>query len=160
MNDNELNKLNHNFDYLSESHRRIQTQINDLVLDAGESNQEVVQARGGHQVLNDRLNSIDSQLAQKATKDDIKTLEKVKADQSFVDSQFATIVSGAPTGTYTDLNALREAYPDGAEGVMLVLEDGHWYYWNETAQDWLDGGLYQAVSWEVYMFEPDEEWVI
>ena len=64
MNDNELNKLNHNFDYLSESHRRIQTQINDLVLDAGESNQEVVQARGGHLVLNDRLNSIDSKLAQ------------------------------------------------------------------------------------------------
>ena len=71
MNDNELNKLNHNFDYLSESHRRIQTQINDLVLDAGESNQEVVQARGGHQVLNDRLNSIDSQLAQKADENDV-----------------------------------------------------------------------------------------
>ncbi|HEY8400955.1 MAG TPA: hypothetical protein VIK89_06820 [Cytophagaceae bacterium] len=84
--------------------------------------------------------------AQTATKEELLELNRRKADQSFVDSQFATIVSGAPRGTYTDLNALREAYPEGTEGVMLVLDDGHWYYWNETAQDWLDGGIYQATG--------------
>ncbi len=67
-----------------------------------------------------------------------------KADQAFVDSQFSTIVSGAPKGTYTDLTYLQSAYPSGAEGVFLVLADGHWYYWNATTTSWTDGGLYQS----------------
>lgn len=66
-----------------------------------------------------------------------------KADKSFVDAQFATIVSGSPKGTYTTLAALKTAYPNGANGVFLVLEDGHWYYY---ASGWKDGGVYQGVG--------------
>ena len=67
-----------------------------------------------------------------------------KADQSFVDSQLSAIVSGAPKGTYTDLSALRAAYPTGTDGIFLVLQNGHWYYWNEVTSSWTDGGVYQA----------------
>lgn len=84
LNDGELNKLNHNFEYLSESHRRLQTQINDLVLESGgDSNLEVVQARGGYRVLNDRLDAVDSQLAQ--TTDLANALNSSKADKGYVD---------------------------------------------------------------------------
>ncbi|WP_373781147.1 hypothetical protein [Jeotgalibaca porci] len=85
-----------------------------------------------------------------------------KAEQSFVDSQFATIVSGAPKGTYTDLTALKIAYPNGAEGIFLVLSDGHWYYWNSTTQAWTDGGVYQSAGgdWLEAMTEENESWVI
>ncbi|WP_231181814.1 phage tail protein [Clostridium botulinum] len=76
----------------------------------------------------------------------LKNLQTKKADQSFVDSQIATIVSGAPKGTYPTLTALKEAYPGGAEGIFLVLENGHWYYWNKEKTEWLDGGVYQATS--------------
>ncbi|HJF30544.1 MAG TPA: hypothetical protein K8V56_02040, partial [Sporosarcina psychrophila] len=69
-----------------------------------------------------------------------------KADQSFVDSQLSAIVSGAPKGTYTDLASLQTAYPDGAEGIFLVLSDGHWYYWNDMTNAWTDGGIYQATT--------------
>ncbi|SFG10836.1 SGNH/GDSL hydrolase family protein [Sporolactobacillus nakayamae] len=67
-----------------------------------------------------------------------------KADQSFVDSQFAAIISGAPKGTYATLSSLKAAYPNGTDGVMLVLEDGKWYYWNSMVNDWLPGGVYQS----------------
>lgn len=111
---------------------------------SGNANMEVSMARGPFGTLNHRLNNIESK----------------KADQAFVDAQFASIVSGAPKGTFVNLQALRDAYPNGEEGVFLVLSNGHWYYWNETEKDWLDGGLYQSVSWEVYMTTQDEEWVI
>ena len=69
-----------------------------------------------------------------------------KADQAFVDSQLSAIVSGAPKGTFTDLTALRTAHPNGTDGIFLVLENGHWYYWNDTSNAWTDGGIYQANS--------------
>ena len=59
----------------------------------GNSNMEVSMARGRFSTLNNRLDSID----------------RVKADQSFVDAQFASIVSGAPKGTYATLQALKDA---------------------------------------------------
>ncbi len=114
---------------------------------------EVVNARNGEPSLKERLDKehqeVTSQLQQ-------------KAEQSFVDSQFATIVSGAPKGTYTDLTSLQSAYPSGAEGIFLVLSDGHWYYWNSTTDAWTDGGVYQSPGgdWLEAMTEENESWVI
>lgn len=88
--------------------------------------------------LTPQINNLTAQLAQ-------------KADQAFVDSQFSSIVSGAPKGTYTNLTALQTAYPNGADGVFLVLENGHWYYWNSTSSAWSDGGLYQATSSDEFL---------
>lgn len=76
----------------------------------------------------------------------VKEIETRKADQSFVDAQFTTIVSGAPKGTFATLSALKTAYPSGTGGIFLVLEDGHWYYWNSDSLDWLDGGVYQSTG--------------
>lgn len=94
------------------------------------------------------INNINLELTKKANKletdEKISSLEKQKADQSFVDLQFANIVSGAPKGTYTTLAALNTAFPSGTEGVFLVVADGHWYYWNGSI--WADGGLYQGVE--------------
>ncbi|MEK5414403.1 hypothetical protein [Paenibacillus sp. FSL L8-0708] len=87
---------------------------------------------------------IDTQLATKATKAELISGLAPKADQSYVDTQFANIVSGAPKGTYTTLSALQAALPTGAEGTFLVLEDGKWYFWNGTA--WASGGVYQSTK--------------
>lgn len=73
---------------------------------------------------------------------EVDRLQDTKANQSFVDSQFAAIVSGAPKGTYATLADLTAAYPAGTSGVFLVLANGHWYYWAVDA--WLDGGPYLA----------------
>lgn len=71
----------------------------------------------------------------------IKLLNDLKADKTFVDAQFASIVSGSPKGTFATLTALQSAYPNGTEGVFLVLQNGHWYYY---ASGWKDGGVYQG----------------
>lgn len=73
----------------------------------------------------------------------VTNLQISKADKSFVDSKFASIVSGAPKGTFATLAALQTAYPSGTEGVFLVFENGHWYYY---ASGWKDGGVYQSVG--------------
>jgi len=88
------------------------------------------------------LNKIEDGLVEATAQ--LATLDQVKADQSFVDLQFANIVSGAPKGTYTTLSALQAAYPTGTSGVFLVLANGHWYYWNGSI--WDDGGLYQSTG--------------
>lgn len=48
----------------------------------------------------------------------------------------------SPTGAYTNLAALQAAYQTGEDGVFVVKDTGHWYFWNGSA--WEDGGLYQS----------------
>lgn len=111
-------------------HDAIKTTYDDASKD-GNANMEVSMARGKYDTLNDRLEGFDYDIS-------------LKANQSFVDAQFASIVSGAPKGTFNSLAALKNAYPNGTDGVFLVLENGHWYYWNSVTKQWTDGGLYQA----------------
>src|SRR5690625_2216485 len=150
----ERNKINENWDGLEQ----LGDSVTDLVLESGgDSNLEVVQARGGERVLNDRLDKMEYKIEEKAdqayvndelnnrvTKQEFQDGLAPKADQTFVDAQLASIVSGAPKGTFATLQALIDAYPNGTEGIFLVLSDGHWYYWNENDKKWTDGGLYQS----------------
>lgn len=52
------------------------------------------------------------------------------------------VIDGSPKGVYADLSSLQTAFPDGASGVYLTSDNGHWYYWNGST--WTDGGVYQA----------------
>src|SRR5699024_7424918 len=63
----------------------LQTQINDLVLDAGESNQEVAQARGGHKVLADRLNETEREIEDKHN----ETLSQLARAEQLLDGKKA-----------------------------------------------------------------------
>src|SRR5699024_3027955 len=87
-----------------------QTQINDLVLDSGESNQEVVQARGGHQVLADRLNETEREIEdKKADKIALSQIAQSKRDKN-VDIEMKDLSQG-----------VREAMTGGS--VAVVGED-------------------------------------
>lgn len=69
MDDNNLNKLNFNFIELYQMNNQMNAILNDLVLNSGgDSNLEVVQARGGKPTLNARLDDFTSQLNETATK--------------------------------------------------------------------------------------------
>jgi hypothetical protein len=81
--------------------------------------------------LTPRLNEVDAQLAEKATKTE-------------VDSKVSQIVSGSPKGTYTTLSALQTDKPSGDTGIYVVSADGKWYYWNGS--NWVEGGLYQSTG--------------
>ena len=59
-----------------------------------------------------------------------------------------------PKGTYDNLSALQTAYPNGASGVYVTSDDGHWHYWNGSA--WADGGVYQATEIADASITPDK----
>lgn len=64
------NKNNHNDNF--EELYRLKEVISDLVLESGESNAEVVQARGGKKVLADRLDGIEDAINEVANTSDIE----------------------------------------------------------------------------------------
>src|SRR5699024_11647503 len=53
------NDINDNFKELYDDNKKTNDTIDTLVLESGKSDLEVVQARGGKRVLNDRLNDIE-----------------------------------------------------------------------------------------------------
>ncbi|HDR8493703.1 TPA: SGNH/GDSL hydrolase family protein [Bacillus cereus] len=62
---------------------------------------------------------------------------------SFLASQFSGF-NGSPKGAYQTLQDLKNAFPNGTNGVYVVNEDGKWYYWNGSA--WVAGGVYQSTG--------------
>lgn len=57
------------------------------------------------------------------------------------------VIDGSPKGVYANLSALQTAYPNGASGVYLTSDTGHWYYYNNG---WQDGGAYRESSNTIY----------
>lgn len=75
IDDRMLNNINHNFIELYKMRNALQNQIDDIILDSGESNQEVAAARGGNRTLGGRLDNFD-RLMEKANQDLKNKVEK------------------------------------------------------------------------------------
>ena len=52
----------------------------------------------------------------------------------------------SPTDTFENLGKLKEKYPNGQQGVFVVQDTGHWYFWSELENTWKDGGIYQSAG--------------
>lgn len=81
--------------------------------------------------INNSINTINGQLAEKANKVEVTTA-------------ISNMGSASPKGVYSTLSALQTAYPTGATGIYIVSADGKWYYWNGTT--WTIGGTYQSTG--------------
>lgn len=92
---------------------------------------EINTARKGKSTLGEKINEIDTQLAEKAKITD-------------VNNQIASVASGSPKGVYATLSLLQTAYPTGNTNIYVVSADGKWYYWNGSA--WTAGGVYQSTG--------------
>lgn len=57
------------------------------------------------------------------------------------------VIDGSPKGVFANLSALQTEYPNGASGVYLTSDNGHWYYYNNG---WKDGGLYCESSQTIH----------
>src|SRR5699024_9257447 len=80
------NGENDNWDIIEGNLERVEETISDLVLESGgDSNLEVVQARGGKPVLNERFVDIETELAEtkqkKADRTEVNQLADDKADK-------------------------------------------------------------------------------
>lgn len=65
----------------------------------------------------------------KAEKVDLERVESRKADRVWTEMTFATMQTQF-TSTFLNLQTLNSAYPAGATGAFLVLEDNGLYVWN------------------------------
>lgn len=81
----------------------------------GNANMEVAKARGTFETLGQRMDSAD---------------KLVNA-----------LSSAGPKQVFSNLTELQRIYPNGASGIYLTSDNGHWWYWNGV---WRDGGVYQS----------------
>ncbi|EGL99367.1 SGNH/GDSL hydrolase family protein [Ligilactobacillus salivarius] len=51
-------------------------------------------------------------------------------------------VVATPTKVFDNLSKLKETYPNGADGVMVTVDNGHKYFWQDNK--WVDFGVYQS----------------
>lgn len=88
--------------------------------------------------------------------------QEINDNFSYLDSEkvsrqeLAEMTNGI-TEVFETFEELEAEYPNGKEGLFLVVKDGHIYYWKD---EWKDAGKYQSTDWLDYMTEQDEEWVI
>lgn len=126
-----------------------QTQLDTIVID-GDSSVEAAQARVDekdvvHPTLkariDDGMNSVNQQLAQKAN------INQIISKTDF-DSWVATLLDGGPSIFYDTLSSLEADYPNGSAGVALVRETdpARIYVWNPTTEKWQDFGEYQGIE--------------
>lgn len=97
----------------------------------GNTNMEVIKARGLAGNLDDRLNTIENTLNGKASAD-------------FVEKKFNKIESNAPKAVLNSLSEISSTYPNGANGIVVAKDTGKWYYYDEGARSWKEGGVYQS----------------
>ena len=70
-------------------------------------------------------------------------IESIKSDIDKLNSTIVNgVIDGSPKGVYDNLSALQTALSEGASGVYLTRDNGHWCFWNGT--EWVDGGLYRT----------------
>ena len=97
----------------------------------GNTNMEVVKARGLAGNLDDRLSTIENTLNGKASAD-------------FVEKKFNKIESNAPKAVLSSLSEISSTYPNGANGIVVAKDTGKWYYFDDGARSWKEGGVYQS----------------
>ena len=97
----------------------------------GNTNMEVIKARGLDGNLDDRLSTIENTLNGKASAD-------------FVEKKFNKIESNAPKAVLSSLSEISSTYPNGANGIVVAKDTGKWYYYDEGARSWKEGGVYQS----------------
>lgn len=133
LNRNTRNSDNENWEIIENNFKKLEKSISALVIEGGGSSDiEVVQARGGYLVLNDRLNAIDNRI------------------QSIGDM--------TPKESFNNLDELKSAYPNGAKGIYIIKDLNAWYFWDGGA--WTEGGIFTVQILDDYLTTYNEKWVV
>lgn len=104
-------------------------------------------------------NDVVKTVVYEANKSEVTQRLSQKAEQSYVDNALANMSDGSPKELFYSLTALKNKYPSGSVGTMLVYDvshtDGtHSYFWNGTL--WEDLGLYQGSKVAAASLSGDE----
>jgi hypothetical protein len=114
----------------------VQTQINNIVIDSGTSDAEVLQARGEYSVLNERLGATDTQLSGKA--------EQAKVQNFNLMSQ-----SPKPTKSGITTNSPKLAIKTGTDAFMVIQNMGKGYVAHTLDSNGGTTEVSHGVNWEL-----------
>lgn len=85
-------------------------------------------------------------------------VSKLTAQLADFEQQVSSIGELKVNGVYDTLTALQTALPTGKNGVFIVVDDGNWYFWNETV--WTSGGVFQSTQWFKATTTQNEPWEV
>jgi len=100
--------------------------------------------------LNDKIDAIKSITSELKDKDksqdaDINAVDnKLSGFRNELNNKIDDIVSPKPVDFVSSVSELNSKYPNGADGIVVVNSDGHWYYY--TGGDWHQGGEYMTSN--------------
>lgn len=125
------NKIKDEYVKINKGFDRVESDVESIIIGQDLSPNkdiELLNARGREATLGNRLNKI----------------EVSKADMDYIETQLSNIGSGSPKEVLPTLADLQSAYPNGAEGIYVISQNGNWYYWNGSL--WTSGGVYQSTG--------------
>lgn len=97
------------------------------------------------QTIGNRLDEENNRLTA-----ELATLEQEKANADYVQTLINSVTGLGIKDVYYTYTALKTAFPQGTEGVFIVLntdpDNPHKYAWSSTIADWVDLGPYQWDS--------------
>jgi Glycerophosphoryl diester phosphodiesterase len=99
---------------------------------------ELVEARGGFETLGLHETAQDNGI-QNAKASAVNASQK--GDNAINLARAAA--SGSPKGVFSNVDELKNKYPNGASGIYVTRNNGHWWFYNLS---WQDGGVYQSPS--------------
>lgn len=102
----------------------------------GNQSAEVVAARGNHELLQIREDAQDGAIVK------AQSTANSKFDANQAESYLKSIT--AIPETFKNLNALKNAYPSGKNGLFVTADNGHKYIYYDGI--WNDAGIYQSVG--------------
>ena len=71
-------------------------------------------------------------------------MNKINVNQTVLLNQLQSIASGSPAGVYETLEALEADTEADHSKIYVVSNNGKWYYYNTTNEQWTEGGTYLA----------------
>lgn len=109
----------------------------------GNQTAEVIAARGNHELLQIREDAQDTAIVKaQSTAVKAQSTANSKFDANQAESYLKSIT--AIPETFKNLNALKNAYPSGKNGLFVTADNGHKYIYYDGI--WNDAGVYQSVG--------------
>lgn len=101
--------------------------------------------KGTEAMYSSEYNSLIDALGKVGEFNNIKIdVEENRDSINYLDLKISKIISGSPKGVFNTLTDLKNAKPNGEEGIYITKDNGNWNYWDGS--DWISGGVYQAVT--------------
>ena len=99
---------------------------------------EIIAARGNFETLGIHETAQDNGIQTNAA-----GIVNANSSAAYAVNLAKQAASGSPRGAFANISELKSKYPNGASGIYVTKNNGHWWFYSNG---WVDGGAYQTAS--------------